>query len=81
MEKAAARVLREIREACAACRTANAPITLHHMSYERLGAEHDDDLLALCRPCHDRVHRIYRRRAPKRHCFFWRTSNVPRSLF
>jgi hypothetical protein len=53
------RYYRKFGKACAACRTADAPITLHHMSYDRLGAELDDDLLALCRPCHDRLHRLY----------------------
>jgi predicted HNH restriction endonuclease len=32
---------------------------LHHRSYDRLGAEADEDLIPLCRtPCHDEVHRI-----------------------
>ncbi len=29
---------------------------LHHRSYQRLGAEHHDDLIALCRTCHRRLH-------------------------
>ena len=53
------RYFRTFGKQCAACRTDTAPITLHHMTYERLGAELDDDLLALCRPCHDRLHRLY----------------------
>jgi len=46
---------------CAICR---APWTLergdlHHRSYDRLGAEADQDLIPLCRtPCHDAVHRV-----------------------
>jgi 5-methylcytosine-specific restriction endonuclease McrA len=29
---------------------------VHHISYERLGQEHDDDLRLLCSPCHNLVH-------------------------
>jgi hypothetical protein len=32
---------------------------------KKSGAEHDDDLLALCRPCHDRVHRLYPQTCPE----------------
>lgn len=31
---------------------------LHHRSYERLGHERFDDLMPLCRSCHDKVHKI-----------------------
>jgi len=31
---------------------------LHHRSYDRLGYEHFNDLVPLCRACHERVHRI-----------------------
>jgi hypothetical protein len=31
---------------------------LHHRSYDRLGRELDRDVVALCRPCHRRLHRI-----------------------
>jgi 5-methylcytosine-specific restriction endonuclease McrA len=29
---------------------------IHHLSYERLYAEPDADLIALCRPCHIHMH-------------------------
>lgn len=29
---------------------------VHHMTYERFGNEHMDDLIVVCRPCHDRIH-------------------------
>jgi len=29
---------------------------VHHISYARLGREQADDLIALCKDCHDRVH-------------------------
>lgn len=32
---------------------------LHHMSYDRLGDELHEDLVALCRDDHDRLHRAY----------------------
>lgn len=32
---------------------------LHHMDYERLGAERHSDLVALCREHHDWIHRAY----------------------
>ena len=31
---------------------------LHHRTYDRLGHERFDDLIPLCRECHERVHRI-----------------------
>ena len=32
---------------------------LHHRSYVRLGHEADEDLVALCRPCHREVDRVF----------------------
>ena len=31
---------------------------LHHVSYDNLGAERDEDLLPACRGCHEALHRI-----------------------
>lgn len=44
------------------CRVCEATWTLrrghlHHLSYARLGHEADGDLVPLCRPCHQRLHR------------------------
>lgn len=36
-------------------------LDLHHRSYRHLGAERDDELLALCRDCHDHVHLLLER--------------------
>ena len=49
-----------IEPACAVC---GEPWTLrrgdlHHRNYDRLGHERFDDLIPLCRACHERVHRI-----------------------
>ncbi|GAA1761681.1 hypothetical protein GCM10009795_005170 [Nocardioides hankookensis] len=32
---------------------------LHHVTYDRLGAERFDDLVPLCRPHHEALHHIY----------------------
>lgn len=39
-------------------------LTLHHITYERLGEELDDDLLVLCWSCHDALHKPEPTRAP-----------------
>lgn len=39
---------------CAAC--SSPKVTLHHTSYQRLGKELDEDLLALCWDCHKAFH-------------------------
>jgi 5-methylcytosine-specific restriction endonuclease McrA len=31
-------------------------INVHHLTYERLGAEWAEDLMALCRECHRQAH-------------------------
>jgi 5-methylcytosine-specific restriction endonuclease McrA len=31
---------------------------LHHRSYDRIGRERHDDLIPLCRPCHQLVHAV-----------------------
>lgn len=45
---------------CAGCRTkfTLATADLHHHTYERLGAERHQDLVALCRSCHEFVHEV-----------------------
>ena len=40
---------------CALCKT-NINLGLHHLSYERLGNERDEDLIALCWHCHYKYH-------------------------
>lgn len=35
-------------------------LDLHHLSYDRLGSEHDSDLIAMCRRHHDELHKILR---------------------
>lgn len=31
---------------------------LHHLSYRRLGHERHEELMAMCRPCHEALHRV-----------------------
>jgi len=40
---------------CVVC--GDSDINLHHVTYERLGREHDGDLIALCVYHHDRFHK------------------------
>jgi hypothetical protein len=42
---------------CGAARS----LQLHHKTYERLGTEHLEDLILLCRGCHQDVHYFMRR--------------------
>jgi hypothetical protein len=44
---------------CEICRHVPLPnekIQVHHLTYERLGREKDDDLLATCEQCHRALH-------------------------
>lgn len=50
------RCRRESRNRCEACGKPYAPgrpLELHHLSYERLGREEREDVILLCRQCHD----------------------------
>lgn len=39
---------------CSAC-DSSLGLEVHHLNYDHLGAERDDDLKTLCRPCHEAV--------------------------
>lgn len=58
-----ARYFRTHARQCRAC-GAKPPehIQLHHLTYERLGAERNMDLCALCQSCHQAVHKLARQR-------------------
>ena len=43
---------------CQVCRGINR-LEVHHISYERLGAERLSDLVCLCRNCHQQIHDKY----------------------
>jgi hypothetical protein len=53
------RAQRERERADYRCRLCNeaGPLEAHHRTYERLGAEAENDLTALCHRCHDSWHR------------------------
>jgi len=42
---------------CQVCNAGSVPLEVHHRTYERRGNEYFNDLIALCRPCHDLFHR------------------------
>ena len=41
---------------CAKCGKSTIHLDLHHITYERLGFERDDDVILLCRACHSSLH-------------------------
>ena len=41
---------------CQGCGYQSKPLDVHHVTYERFGHEDIDDLLSLCRDCHNEVH-------------------------
>jgi hypothetical protein len=51
-----ARLKWEADDTCVECGTRQAWLETHHLSYQRLGAEIDTDLVVLCPPCHRRRH-------------------------
>lgn len=42
--------------ACENCGSMKGPIDAHHKTYVRLGNELPDDIVLLCRPCHNAKH-------------------------
>lgn len=51
-----ARALRRARGVCELCQEAHAT-EAHHTTYKRIGREKPDDMVALCRSCHEHVTR------------------------
>jgi RNase P subunit RPR2 len=54
-EKVRKRILKRARGKCEKCRK-RPPLQVHHLTYARLGNERDEDLLAVCGPCHQSFH-------------------------
>jgi hypothetical protein len=50
------RVVYRDRSVCRMCKTETNQPDVHHMTYERFGRERLDDLITVCRPCHERTH-------------------------
>jgi 5-methylcytosine-specific restriction endonuclease McrA len=38
------------------CHTDKGTFDIHHTTYERVGAEKEEDVQVLCRPCHKATH-------------------------
>ena len=51
-----ARRIKQARNRCQDCGGFRRKLQLHHVSYRRLGHEHDDDVLVLCGRCHQKRH-------------------------
>ena len=51
--------MRRVGWLCEHCRVRKSEI-VHHLIYDRLGREQPEDLMALCRECHDRMHGLLR---------------------
>jgi hypothetical protein len=49
------RIVKRDRGQCQSC-TSKSQLQVHHMTYERIGNEHDDDLVTVCHACHQRIH-------------------------
>ena len=49
------RILNRANGFCEACGKKTRCLDIHHLTYERLGHERDEDLQAVCRPCHPRA--------------------------
>src|SRR3954466_14769485 len=49
---------------CQKC-SARRGLQVHHLTYERLGSEHDQDLEVLCRDCHEGHHMQQMEESPK----------------
>lgn len=47
---------------CLVCRATRREIQLHHITYENLGNERYSDVIALCKLCHDNLHKWLKRR-------------------
>lgn len=41
---------------CQGCGCTNEPLDVHHITYEDFGHERINNLLSLCRRCHDEIH-------------------------
>jgi cytochrome c553 len=53
--RAVSRLMRSLEKVCEICAFPY-ELNVHHKTYERLGHEHPNDLIVLCRACHARTH-------------------------
>lgn len=59
-KKAQFRRSRKCKRKCWGCGRGDVPLDIHHRTYARLGKEGLQDLVELCRECHDLGHEIGR---------------------
>lgn len=56
-----ARALKKHGRICKACGSTELGLHVHHHTYDRFSHERLDDLVILCKPCHDAVHKLHNR--------------------
>lgn len=56
--KVKARYVLKYVKMCSMCESTTW-IDLHHITYNRIGNERDEDLIWLCRTCHKKIHAIH----------------------
>ena len=54
-QKLRKKILASAKKRCQRCGLP-AVLQVHHKTYDNMGHERDDDLLAVCRECHDTIH-------------------------
>jgi hypothetical protein len=50
------RILARDRYTCRQCGISGKPLDVHHITYDNLYSENDDELVAVCRECHEKIH-------------------------
>ena len=50
------RIIEERGDACERCHDEQVRLELHHLNYDNLGHEKDEDVILLCIPCHEAEH-------------------------
>jgi len=53
-----AQKMKAVNYTCEECGASDTLLNTHHLTYERLGDELDEDLIVLCRRCHKKRHHI-----------------------
>jgi len=56
---------------CERCKTSPRVLQVHHLTYERLGNERDNDLVILCIPCHKKADAIREKQVWQKRWMAW----------
>ena len=56
------RAIKRANGFCRKCRKPSRYLEVHHLTYHRIGAELESDVIAICRQCHDLEHLEQRRK-------------------